>query len=89
MDTPQTNPRGYKKANLLNYVNNLNGKLLLVHGTSDPTVVWQHTLSFVKKATELNKPLDYFPYVGQPHGVRGKDAIHLYNKISNYFFNNL
>jgi dipeptidyl-peptidase-4 len=89
MDTPQTNPEGYKKANLLNYVNNLNGKLLLVHGTSDPTVVWQHTLSFVKKATELNKPLDYFPYVGQPHGVRGKDAIHLYNKISNYFFNNL
>ena len=89
MDTPQTNPEGYKKANLLNYVQNLNGKLLLVHGTSDPTVVWQHTLKFVKKATDLNKPLDYFPYVGQPHGVRGKDAIHLYYKISNYFFDNL
>ena len=89
MDTPQTNPEGYKKANLLNYVQNLNGKLLLVHGTSDPTVVWEHTLSFAKKATDLNKPLDYFPYVGQPHGVRGKDAIHLYNKISNYFFDNL
>ncbi len=89
MDTPQTNPEGYKKASLLNYVNNLNGKLLLVHGTSDSTVVWQHTLKFIKKATQLNKPLDYFPYVGQPHGVGGKDAIHLYNKISNYFFDNL
>ncbi len=89
MDTPQANPEGYKKANLLNYVHNLNGKLLLVHGTSDPTVVWQHTLTFAKKATDLNKPLDYFPYVGQPHGVKGKDALHLYNKISNYFFDNL
>ena len=89
MDTPQTNPEGYKKANLLNYVQNLNGKLLLVHGTSDPTVVWQHTLSFAKKAADLNKPLDYFPYVGQPHGVKGIDAVHLYNKISNYFFDNL
>ena len=89
MDTPQTNPEGYKEASLLNYVQNLNGKLLLVHGTSDPTVVWQNTLAFAKKATELDKPLDYFPYVGQQHGVRGRDAVHLYNKITNYFLDNL
>ncbi|MCX7875387.1 MAG: DPP IV N-terminal domain-containing protein [Melioribacteraceae bacterium] len=89
MDTPQSNPDGYNESCLLNYVQNLNGKLLLVHGTSDPTVVWQHTLAFVKKAQELNKPLDYFPYVGHGHGVVGKDAIHLYNKITNYFLDNL
>jgi len=89
MDTPETNPEGYKESSLLNYVDNLNGKLLLVHGTSDPTVVWENTLEFAKKAANLNKQLDYYPYVGHGHGVRGKDAIHLYNKISNYFFDNL
>ena len=89
MDTPQSNPEGYKEASLLNYVDNLKGKLLLVHGTSDPTVVWQNTLSFAKKCAELNKPLDYFPYVGQPHGVGGRDALQLYNKITNYFLDNL
>lgn len=89
MDTPQTNPDGYNEASLLNYVSNLNGKLLLVHGTSDPVVVWQNTLAFVKKATELNKPLDYFPYIGHAHGVTGKDALHLYTKITNYFLDNL
>jgi dipeptidyl-peptidase-4 len=89
MDTPQTNPDGYKGSSLLNYVENLNGKLLLVHGTSDPTVVWQNTLTFAKKAQELNKPLDYFPYVGHQHGVVGKDALHLYTKITNYFLDNL
>jgi len=89
MDTPQTNSEGYEEANLLNYVSNLNGKLLMVHGTSDPTVVWEHTLEFVKKAANLNKSLDYYPYVGHGHGVKGRDAIHLYNKISNYFFDNL
>lgn len=89
MDTPQTNLEGYNEASLLNYVNNLNGKLLLVHGTSDPVVVWQNTLSFVKKAIELNKPLDYFPYIGHAHGVIGKDALHLYTKITNYFLDNL
>jgi dipeptidyl-peptidase-4 len=89
MDTPQSNPDGYKEASLINYVDKLNGKLLLVHGTSDPTVVWQNTLSFAKKAGELNKPLDYFPYIGHGHGVRGKEALHLYTKITNYFLENL
>lgn len=81
--------RGYKESSLLNYVDNLKGKLLLVHGTSDPTVVWQNTLSFAKKCAELNKPLDYFPYVGHGHGVGGKDALQLYTKIVNYFLDNL
>jgi dipeptidyl-peptidase-4 len=89
MDTPQSNPEGYKEASLLNYVQNLNGKLLLVHGTSDPTVVWQNTLSFAKAAANLNKQLDYYPYIGHGHGVGGKDALHLYNKITNYFIDNL
>ncbi len=89
MDTPQTNPDGYNTASLLNYVNKLNGKLLLVHGTSDVTVPWQNTLLFVKKAVSLNRPLDYFPYPGHTHGVTGKDALHLYNKITDYFLRNL
>ena len=89
MDTPNTNPDGYEESSLLNYVDNLNGKLLLVHGTSDPVVVWQNTLAFVQKATNLNKSLDYFPYMGHGHGVRGRDAIHLYTKMADYFIDNL
>ena len=89
MDTPQQNPDGYEKANLLNHIKNLNGKLLEVHGTVDPTVVWQNTLQLAKKAADLNIPLDYYPYPGHPHGIGGKNALHLYNKISNYFLDNL
>lgn len=85
MDTPQTNPDGYAESSLLNYVENLKGKLLMIHGTSDPVVVWQQDLMFVKKAADLNIPLDYFSYPGQEHGVRGKDVLHLYNKITDYF----
>jgi dipeptidyl-peptidase 4 len=89
MDTPQTNPEGYKEASLLNYAQNLKGKLLLVHGTSDPTVVWQNDLLFAKKCSELNIPLDYYPYIGSGHGVGGRDALQLYNKITSYFVDNL
>ncbi len=89
MDTPESNPDGYKESSLLNYVENLKGKLLLVHGTFDPVVVWQHTLLFAEKAMHMNKPLDYFPYIKHEHGISGGDALHLYTKITNYFIDNL
>lgn len=85
MDTPQQNPEGYEKSNLLNYAKNLKGKLLMIHGTSDPIVVWQHDLMFIKKCADLGIPVDYFVYPGQEHGVRGIDTYHLYDKITNYF----
>lgn len=89
MDTPETNPEGYDQANLLNYVQNLKGKLLLVHGTSDPVVVWQHTLLYCQKATQLGIDIDYFPYLNHKHHVLGTDKFQLYQKITNYFLDNL
>ena len=89
MDTPEINPDGYAESSLLNYIQGLKGKLLLVHGTSDPVVVWQHTLLFVEKATHLGINIDYFPYLDQEHHVKGVDQIHLYRKIRNYFLDNL
>jgi len=89
MDTPQNNPEGYEESNLLNYAENLTGKLLLVHGTSDPTVVWQHSLLFAQKVANLGIDMDYYPYIGHGHGVRGKDKFHLFQKITNYFLDNL
>jgi len=85
MDTPQENPKGYKEASTLTYINNLKGHLLLIHGTMDPTVVWQNSLMFIEKAIEANKLMDYFVYPGQKHGIRGKGRIHLNRKIKAYF----
>ncbi|GAB2952890.1 S9 family peptidase [Hymenobacter coalescens] len=84
MDTPQTNPEGYQKANLLGYVQNLKGPLLMIHGTVDDVVVWQHSLDYLKNAVDNGVQLDYFVYPGHPHNVGGKDRVHLYTKITNY-----
>lgn len=89
MDTPQENPTGFENSNLLNYVQNLEGKLLMIHGTSDPTVVWQHSLEFVKKAVTLGKQMDYFPYPAHEHNVRGKERVHLYQKVTDYIMDNI
>ena len=89
MDTPAENPDGYKKAALTNYIDNLRGKLLMIHGTSDDVVVWQHSLMYLKKCVEKDKPIDYFVYPGHLHNVIGKDRIHLLKKITTYFKGNL
>jgi dipeptidyl-peptidase-4 len=89
MDTPAENPEGYGKNNLLNYVDNLKGKLMLIHGTDDPTVVWQHSLDYVKKCVDKGKQVDYFAYPGHLHNVTGKDRTHLFQKITDYFMQNL
>jgi len=89
MDTPQDNPEGYKQSNLKNYVTNLEGKLLLIHGYMDDVVVMQHSLSFIRKAVKEGVQLDYFVYPRHKHGVGGRDRLHLMRKITNYFEDNL
>jgi dipeptidyl-peptidase-4 len=87
MDKPQENAEGYKNSNLLNYVDKLDGRLLMIHGMDDDVVVWQHSLMYVQQAIKkMNVNLDYFVYPGHKHNVLGPDRAHLYKKISQYFF---
>lgn len=88
MDTPAENPKGFEEASTLNYVNNLKGKLLLIHGTIDDTVVLQNNFVLVKKFIEAGKQVDFFPYPMQKHNVIGKDRVHLMTKVLNYVIDN-
>jgi dipeptidyl-peptidase-4 len=85
MDRPEQNPEGYAESNLLTKVDHLQGKLLLIHGASDSTVVWQHSMKFLKACVDKGVQVDYFVYPGHPHNVRGKDRVHLMQKITDYF----
>jgi dipeptidyl-peptidase-4 len=84
MDRPEENPEGYQKASLLNYVENLKGDLLLIHGTVDPIVVLQHNYALLKAFVDAGVQIDYFAYPMHPHNVRGKDRIHLMDKVIRY-----
>lgn len=90
MDKPQDNPAGYENANLLKFAGNLRGRLLMIHGTDDDVVLWQHSMLYVKQMVkEMNANLDYYIYPGHKHNVIGPDRAHLYKKISQYFFDYL
>ena len=89
MDTPQTNPEGYKKTSLLYKAKDLKGKLQIITGDNDATVVPQHCLTFIKDCIAAGTQPDFFVYPGEPHNMRGHQSTHLHERISQYFFDYL
>ncbi len=85
MDTPQSNPDGYKKTSLLHQAKNLRGKLQIITGYNDDTVVPQHCLSFLAACIEAGTQPDFFVYPGEPHNMRGHQSVHLHERITQYF----
>ncbi|MDI9310660.1 MAG: DPP IV N-terminal domain-containing protein [Limnohabitans sp.] len=85
MDTPQENPEGYAKASLLDKAKNLKGRLLVIHGAQDPVVVQQNSMNFIEACIKAGKQVDYFLYPNHEHNVSGRDRIHMYAKIADYF----
>ena len=85
MDTPQTNPEGYEKTSLIPKAKNLKGKLQIITGYNDNTVVPQHCLSFLKACIEAGTQPDFFVYPGEPHNMRGHASVHLHERITQYF----
>ncbi len=88
MDMPSENEEGYKANNLKNHVAKLKGDLLLIHGTMDDVVVMQHNLSLVQAFVEEGVQMDFFPYPMHKHNVRGKDRVHLMQKVLDYVIDN-
>nr|WP_294937977.1 DPP IV N-terminal domain-containing protein [uncultured Flavobacterium sp.] len=85
MDMPQENPDGYANASLLDKAKDLKGRLLIIHGAQDPVVVQQNSMNFVEACIKAGKQVDYFLYPNHEHNVGGRDRIHMYAKIADYF----
>ena len=85
MGTPQDNPEGYAKASLIDKAKNLKGKLQIITGYNDNTVVPQHCLSFLDACVKAGTQPDFFAYPGEEHNMRGHASVHLHERITQYF----
>ena len=75
-----------KKDSVISSVNDLKGKLLIVHGYIDNTVVLQNSLSFIEECIKNGVQLDYFLYPTHEHNIPyGPDRVHLMKKVTQYF----
>lgn len=85
MGSPKENPEGYAETSMIDKAGNLEGRLLLIHGDEDPTVVIQHSLQFLKASIKAGTHPDFFVYPGHGHNMTGTDRVHLHEHITRYF----
>ncbi|MCF8346533.1 MAG: S9 family peptidase [Bacteroidales bacterium] len=90
MRTPQENPGGYDDNSPINFADQLEGKLLLVHGMSDDNVHFQNSVDFVTALVEADKQFEMLFYPNKNHGIYGGNTtFHLYTKMTAFILENL
>ncbi len=90
MRTPLENPNGYADNSPINFVKELKGKYLLIHGSGDDNVHYQNTMEMINALVKEDKQFDLFIYPNKNHGIYGGNTRnHLYNMMFNFTLENL
>jgi dipeptidyl-peptidase-4 len=87
---PQANKDGYDRGSPLSYVDQMKGKLLVVHGSGDDNVHFQNSEALVNALVRANKPFDMMEYPNRNHGIFGGNTrLHLFELLTRYLDTNL
>jgi dipeptidyl-peptidase 4 len=86
MGLPQENVEGYAKGSPITYAHQLEGNLLLVHGTGDDNVHYQGTEVLINRLIEAGKPFDMMAYPNRTHGIyEGPGTtLHVYSLLARF-----
>ncbi len=78
---------GYKQGSPITHAQNLQGKLLLIHGTGDDNVHYQGTERLINELIKHNRQFDFMSYPNRSHGIwEGEGTtLHLKTMMTNYF----
>jgi dipeptidyl-peptidase-4 len=78
MRTPQENQDGYDKGSTLTNAGNLQGHLMIMHGTTDNNVHLGNAIQLVQKLQQAGKDFELMLYPEERHGVTGDQLAHEY-----------
>ena len=78
---------GYEQGSPITHAKNLQGKLLLIHGTGDDNVHYQGTERLINELIKHNRQFDFMSYPNRSHGIREGEGttLHLKTMMTNYF----
>jgi len=86
MGLPADNRKNYKVTAPLTHARNLEGKLLLAHGTADDNVHFRNTARMVEALVKAGKPYELAIYPGKGHSIRGDQARpHIFHRLTRFF----
>ena len=90
LQKPQDNPVGYDDNSPINFVDDLTGKYLLIHGMSDDNVHFQNSVEMIDALEKKNKQFDLMIYPNKNHGIGGGNTrLNLYTKVTDFLIKNL
>jgi dipeptidyl-peptidase-4 len=90
MRKPQDNQAGYEDNSPTNFVKNIKGKFLVIHGSADDNVHVQNTMELAAAMVKNNIPFDMMIYPNKNHGISGGfTRLHIYTKILKFVKENL
>ena len=84
---PQANAAGYRASNVLPYIADIKGKLLLVHGMADDNVLFTHSTQLMQQLQQHSIRFDLMTYPGGKHGLPRDSAMgrHHYLNVLEFF----
>jgi dipeptidyl-peptidase-4 len=91
MQTPDLNPEGFEKGSAINFAKNLQGNLLLIHGTGDDNCHYQTMELLINELIREDKPFRMMAYPNRSHGIHEypNTSRHLRKLITEYFVSHL
>jgi len=85
MNLPAANPDGYRDGRVLQHIDGLSSKLLLIHGMADDNVLFSNSTGLMSALQKRGQPFELMTYPGAKHGLKGADLLHRL-RISEAFF---
>jgi dipeptidyl-peptidase-4 len=91
MGLPQDNAEGYEKGSPVNFAHQLDGDLLIIHGTGDDNCHYQNFELLVNELIRHDKQFSMMSYPNRSHSIReGKGTtLHLYRLMTRYLVDHL
>lgn len=91
MGLPDENAEGYEQSAPLTFADQLEGRLLLVHGSGDDNVHVQNTEAMVNELVKHGKQFDLMVYPNRSHGISEGEGTrrHLYTLLTEFLHENL
>jgi dipeptidyl-peptidase-4 len=87
---PEDNKSGYEDNSPTNFVKNIKGKFLVIHGSADDNVHLQNSMELATALVKYNIPFDFMIYPNKNHNISGGfTRLHIYSKILKFVKENL
>ncbi len=86
MGLPDANEEGYRNGSPLTFAKNLQGNLLLVHGTGDDNCHYQSCEVLINELIKHNKPFTMMAYPNRTHAIKEGENTkrHLFELLTRY-----